>query len=441
MGCTIILQTAEDPHPILTQGETVPDPGAQRLRRLYTPMRWSVGLWCFRALIATACFSMFMAVPWLRAPNTANLARPIAPYDVAEGKTLVLRPLGQLQERDVDFLARAIEARMGVSVEILTPQAAPAEAFDFNEGHYDANVMLDWLFVTRPERAWRYMGVTTDDLGTHDTRHVYGLANLREGVGIISLRHFQSGLRHDDPMARAEAEDQVARVTFHELTHTLGMNHCHREGCLMGGITDKSQINPDTPACERCVHNIQASLRPPRLPWLEDLVRGDGFYRRGLYGHALRLYELARRGAPVKLKPRQFALMENRVGAALISLEHIAEAERHIHLALSLKPDYPPAHYNQALIHAYAGDEASALLTLERAMNIEKDPISRHEYEARFFLEALEDPGSAWLALNRYKDAGGEDTELLAALDRLNAMNLVVFQTHEVDIIEAPLKR
>ncbi len=458
-------------------------------------------LWCFRGTMALSCFLMTIAAPWLRAPSTAHLASSIPPFDVTPDKTLLLLPLGQLQERDVDFIARAIEARTGVHVEILPPRALPAGVFDFPSSSYDANAVLDWLFLTRQPGEWRTLALTRDALSTYDTDHLYGLANLREGVAVVSLHGFLDGLRDADPMRRAAAQDQIGRIAFHELVHTLGVEHCPAKGCLMSGITDKSQIHPGTRTCERCIHAIQDTLSTPRTPWLEVIARGDGFYRRGLYGQALGAYRrasaamapteadrpagpshaalsdaissdaLPSHAAPSDAPPsdaspsdappsdrrpdsdRRFdsdasgrrsvvdrAEVENRIGAALFSLDRVAEAERHVRRAIALDPALSAAHFNMALILAYAGEEAEALHTLDRSLDLEPDRLTRHELTARFHLAAIDDPGNALLALRRYRDAGGDDPDLLGALIALQSANFIVFEPSEVEIIEGHLR-
>ena len=102
-----------------------------------------------------------------------------------------------------------------------------------------------------------------------------------------------------------------------------------------------------------------------------------------------------------------------------------------------MNPQLAPAHYNNAVLLAHEGRQVQAISALERSLALEDDPISRSEYEARFYLDVITDNGPALVALRRYRDHGGEDPELLSALDDLNTLNLVVFETFEVDVIQA----
>ncbi len=381
-------------------------------------------------------FLFFMAIPWLRAPRTAHIAGPVAPYNVAKEKVLMMRPLGALLEQDVDALARAIEARAGVPVVILPPAPPPPEAFDFESGQYDATEMLDWLFMTRPKGAWRYMGILPDHMGTWDTQDVHGLASLDEGVAVVSMRHFRWGLRSNQPMKRAAAMDQLARVTFHELAHTLGLPHCTDDRrCLLRGITDKRQITPTTAPCDQCVQRIQQQLGAPRDPHPEAQALGDGYYRRGYHTLALEHYRQMRRTVPWDADATHRAEVENRLGAVFLSQELIAQSEFHVHRALQLDPGHAPALSNPALLEAHKHNIEDAIGIVEQAMALEDDPIERHEFSAIFYLDAIQDEGAALMSLRNYQQAGGQDGRLLAELHRLENQGFIIFDIEEAEVI------
>lgn len=388
--------------------------------------------WC--GALCVWFFVLAMLFPWLRAPETAHLLTPPAPYEVAARKVLLLQPVGRLAERDVDFLARALEARSGVPVSILSPVPPPPEAFDFQSGQYDGDALLDWLFVTRPAGAWRVLAVTADNLGTWDTDDVYGYANYREGVAVVSTHHF-GGLWSADDEGRALARDQLARVAFHELIHTLGMPHCKSPRCLMSGIRRKRHIRPWTTACERCVKAIDAALAAPRDPHLESLVLGDGFFSRGWSREAWRHYQSARASLPWDASATHQARVENRLAATLIGRELFASAEFHVEQALAMDRGLAAVWFNKALIEVAKGDEAAAFDAMAQGLSLEEDAVVRHEFEATFYLDALEFPAGAFLPLRRYREAGGADPRLLATLARLERQHLVVFNEFEVEVI------
>ena len=379
-----------------------------------------------RAVFAAVFFVLGVLGPALQAPETARLPEPIVAYDAALGKSIHLRPLGGLSEPQVDFLARTLQARTGVPVVLLPPSPIPAGAWDFARGQYDGERILDWMFVTRPEGAWRYLAVTADDVYAPDVDMVYGYANTRDRVAVVSLNRFAADLGSDDPDRRAVARDRVVRAAFHEIGHTLGLRHCDHEGCLMSAIMDAAQIGPHTAPCPRCVYAIQEALSRPRDPVEEHVALGDGYHQRGQFELALDHYRTARFSATT-LQPEQAAALLNRHGAALLSLERVAVGELFIRKALELAPDFGPARFNLAVVQVCAGDYELALGTLDQWRLTVPDARAQHGRAARFFLEMTDDLGSAVRELREYRAAGGDDPRLIGALERLDGPDFVVF--------------
>jgi hypothetical protein len=83
-------------------------------------------------------------------------------------------------------------------------------------------------------------------------------------------------------------------------------------------------------------------------------------------------------------------------------------------------------------LYALLGEEEEALRELEAWDLLEPDAQTRHGLSARFYLDALGDPGSALLELRRYRASGGEDARLLEALDSLENPDFLVFEPYEV---------
>ncbi len=380
-----------------------------------------------RTVFAAVFFVLGVLGPALQAPETARLPEQALAYRAAQGKAIHLRPLGGLTESQIDFVSRTLQARTGVPVVLLPPASLPVHTWDFTRGQYDGDRVLDWMFVTRPEGAWRYLAVTADDVYAPDVDMVYGYANTRDRVAVVSLHRFLDDLEAKNPDRRAVARDRVVRAAFHEFGHTLGLRHCDTEGCLMGAIMEAHQIGPHTAPCARCVYAIQAALDRPRDPVEEHVALGDGYHQRGHFPEALDHYRAARFSAR-SLQPAQTAALLNRHGAALLSMERLAVGELFIRRALDLQPEFAPALFNLAVVQVAAGDHDLASDTLDRWRHTVPDPKMRHARAARFYLELTEDLGSAVSELRGYKAAGGTDPRLLLELERLDGPGFVVFE-------------
>jgi predicted Zn-dependent protease len=388
--------------------------------------------------LSIAVFVLAVLAPSVRMPPKANVAAPAAPYDVAADKTLLLRPVGGLTEADVDFLARGLSARLGLTVGLMAPSPLPGRRQP--GAAVSGKDVIDWLFATRPQGSWRVLAVVPNDIVEGDLENIYGMASTRDSVAVVSIAAFASDLAASDPRVRATAQDQVIRAATHELVHTLGIDHCANSRCLMSAITDRSQIRRDTAPCERCAKAVQRSLRAARDPQAERVQEADGWFHRGGYARALEGYQQALKpgGTTAALSEAE---LENRVGAALISMERVVEGETHVRRALELAPDLAPVHYNMALVDAYAGRYTESYASLTRGMACDPSPTSRHGFAGRFHIEVMEDPTRAISELVAYRRAGGHDPHLLDALDALEGRDVVVFEPQDVETILGRVRR
>lgn len=402
--------------------------------------RWRWLAWSSRAVVRLPlglfCLALCLLGPFQRAPRTAFLERPTPAYEAAQERALELLPVAPLAEKDLAGLAQALEQRTGLRVVLGAPVWRPEALRQEGRRQLRADRTLDWLFYRRPPERWGVMAVTAEDLCATDGEMVYGLANLRDRVAVISLYRFWDDLHSPRSARRQEAVDQLSRVAFHEVGHMLGMEHCPQEGCLMSALTHRQQIHRQTQPCPRCVREVQRRLKAPRDPLLETLYLGDGFFHRGDMARAQGEYsaalELLEQDTPAWLG----AEANNRYGALLVSTGRPAAARPWVDQALALDPSLAPAHFNDALIHGHAGEEAQALVALERWQELVEDPLERAEMSARFFLDVVQDPGSALLALRRYRELGGAEPALLEVLEHLDRPGFVVFQPSEVDVID-----
>ncbi len=406
------------PQPTLDQ-----DPGSSQAYYSHTASR---------VCLAGLCFIFGILGPALRAPRTAHLGMPQTAYEAPQDRALELRPILPLREKDIRHLAEDLRARTGLPVVLGAPVAAPVQT-RLPTGSLHADKTLDWLFYGRPPDAWGVMAVTSADLHSADGGWVYGLANLRDRVSVISLRRFQHELASTNPARRSLAQQQLSRAAFHEVGHMLGMEHCDTKGCLMSAIAHRDEIGPQTAPCHTCVSRFQRQLQQPPHKVMDLLYHGDGYFHRGHVTKAMSKYRQAQdslESAPPWIQAETY----NRIGAALLSTERVAAGEAYVDRALALSPQLGPALFNKALIAGYAGREAEALQALEQWRVQTPDRLQRSEMAARFYLDVVEDSGSALLELRAYRDAGGDKVLLLEALERLDEPGFVVFTSKEVDV-------
>ncbi|MES1206215.1 MAG: hypothetical protein ABUS79_09790 [Pseudomonadota bacterium] len=224
--------------------KTAPHPD-RRTRRAH-PRRRTFLLWVAAATPALPC-------SWLgfHAPVIAGAARVAAAATAAA--TLAIQPFGRVTDTELDFIERALAAFFDFRVQRLPARPLPVEAYHAARRRHRADKILDALGRQPNARAFdRVVGVTAGDIST--TKGPYPDWGVM-GLGIIGGRacvvsSFRCKRRAPTP---AVATVRLAKMTIHEIGHTLGLQHCPTLGCLMedaaGSVLTSDR---DTDLCADC---------------------------------------------------------------------------------------------------------------------------------------------------------------------------------------------
>ncbi|TPV94813.1 MAG: hypothetical protein B7733_13450 [Myxococcales bacterium FL481] len=192
-------------------------------------------------------------------------ARAIAAEPV-RAPLIVVRALGPVPADQLRLTCRSLEIRLPVRCEIRTaPGAAEfAEAWVASRSQYDGRVMLEKIFADRDVDAHVELLLTTRDIYEQNKAYVFGLANLRDRVAVISTARIEDG--------SARSRRRLVKLVHHEVGHTFGLGHHHHEDCVMR--TDGTPTSLDTAPvapCERCRSALLTRIN--RLAGREALVR------------------------------------------------------------------------------------------------------------------------------------------------------------------------
>jgi hypothetical protein len=105
--------------------------------------------------------------------------------------------------------------------------------------------------ISLAEKAGREDGailiLTDRDLAIRECESIFGFADYRKGVAVVSI--FRLGGPVDSGRLRARLRNEIA----HELGHLQGYRHCHHHACVMSPVRSQSDIDsrPDRP-CGQC---------------------------------------------------------------------------------------------------------------------------------------------------------------------------------------------
>lgn len=178
-------------------------------------------------------------------------------------------PLGPVEQRYLDLVKEALEARADVVVRFEASRELPAEAFYQPRKRWRAEKLLDALDAAKPDDAWRVVGVTNGEISTTkgDIKDwgIAGLGNLGGPSCVVSLFLYKKYSR-----TRAVLERRFADVAVHEFGHTLGMDHCPTAGCVMSDAKGKAMASADASSgryCQSCRAKAPAgALKPAFVP-------------------------------------------------------------------------------------------------------------------------------------------------------------------------------
>ncbi len=174
-------------------------------------------------------------------------------------RTLVLLPLGTFDDGERQQLEElrqfcaaffALPTRLEPALPLETLRIPSRAARGAGKEQFDANAILAQLKPRLPADAVAYLALTNRDLWSDDLNFVFGLASIRQRVGVYSLARY----RTKDAPTNAQLR-RACQVLGHETGHMFGITHCVFYRCAMNGsnsLADADDAPLDfCPACER----------------------------------------------------------------------------------------------------------------------------------------------------------------------------------------------
>jgi archaemetzincin len=173
---------------------------------------------------------------------------------------------------NLEAVRTTLAALYGLPVLVLAPVAMPAYAHVAAGRRYRADITLEYLRDRLPADGFRILGLTADDVSTTRVDHpdwgVIGLASYEGRSCIVST--FRCGGAHTTARQR---QDRLLKVAIHEVSHTLGLPHCTKPGCLMADAQGTARtVDRELDLCAACRAIADqagcACLAGVRLPWM-----------------------------------------------------------------------------------------------------------------------------------------------------------------------------
>jgi archaemetzincin len=140
--------------------------------------------------------------------------------------------VGAVRPSAMQAVCDCLAAAFPLPVRLLPPQPDPDFAFDAARRQHSASLVLQRLLAACPPDAHRLLGITERDLFIPMLSFVFGLAQLRGQVAVVSLSRLRQEFYGLPPDPEA-CLDRTRKEVLHESGHTFGLVHCRDPRCVM----------------------------------------------------------------------------------------------------------------------------------------------------------------------------------------------------------------
>jgi len=204
------------------------------------------------------------ATPYVAPDNIANadFVGPPAPRPKLPIITVV--PLGDVDPTLIEFVAASLERRFYFEVRVNAPLPHPAAAWYVPRHRWRAEKILDALDELELGDTWRVAAITEAPISTtKGPVFDWGIAGLgsMDGKSCVFTAYLFRRFKQKEPETYRRF---MENLIIHEVGHTLGLDHCPLDRCIMadakGNAIRSARISTNE-FCPRCHRLIQRYLR------------------------------------------------------------------------------------------------------------------------------------------------------------------------------------
>jgi archaemetzincin len=178
---------------------------------------------------------------------------------------LYLAPIGPIESEVLDELEQALKQTFGWEVRRLSAIDMPGLARDAVRHQFEAVHILREVLPILPVEATRTLAITTEDLFIPMLTFVFGQAQLRGRLALMSLARLRQEF-YGLPSSRLLFLSRAIKEAMHEIGHTFGLVHCGEPSCVMSLANSIQHVDAKgSELCQGCVILLKDELKKLEL--------------------------------------------------------------------------------------------------------------------------------------------------------------------------------
>jgi archaemetzincin len=193
----------------------------------------------------------------------AACAEPAPAPAPGSAPVVALIPFGKVDKDVLERVSQGLQSRLNVQVRIERRRELPLGAWYLPRRRWRAEKLLAAIEEDPPQNAWKVVGITDAEISTtKDDIKDWGIAGLGSLDGLSCVLSTHIYRKHSK--TRATFLRRVEDLVVHEFGHTLGLDHCETEGCVMADAKGKAVSSADSSSgqyCAKCLGLLSAEDR------------------------------------------------------------------------------------------------------------------------------------------------------------------------------------